>query len=136
MSATNSSGTTVLPPGVQIDSNFVNLNSQIEFTKSRPTTPLPPLVQAYFGNEILQVSVVVFIDESLSIDLISVYYDKTQETPVFYATYNAPETTASKFNAYQVNFTIEMPQQPKTIETFVWDEDPKMSRGTTTTVQP
>ncbi len=136
MSTTNSSGTPVLPPGKLIDSNFVNLNSQINFTRSRPTTPLSPLVQAYYENGVLQVCAVVFIDESLSIDKMSVYYDNSQKTPVFYTTYNAPETTASKFNAYQVNFTIDFAQQPSTIETIVWDEDPTMSRGTTTTVQP
>lgn len=136
MSTANSSSTPVLPPGELIDSNFVNLNSQITFTKARPTTPLSPLVQAYFENENLQVCAVVFIDASLSIDAISVYYDNTQRTPVFYTTYNAPETTASKFNAYQVNFTINLTEQPATIETIVWDEDPTMSRGTTTTVQP
>lgn len=136
MSTTNSSGTPVLPPGEKIDSNFVNLNSQINFTRPRPITPLSPLVQAYYENGVLQVCAVIFIDESLSIEEISVYYDNTQETPVFYTAYNAPETTASKFNAYQVNFTVDLPQQPKTIETIVWDEDPTMSRGTTTTVQP
>lgn len=136
MSTTNSSGKPTLPPGELIDSNFINLNSQINFTKSRPSTPLSPLVQTYFENEILQVCAVLFIDESLSIDEITVYYDKSQKTPVFYTTYDAPETTASKFNAYQVNFTIALTQQPPTIETIVWDEDPTMSRGTTTTVQP
>lgn len=136
MSTTNLSGTPVLPPGELIDSNFINLNSQINFTRSRPTTPLSPLVQAYYENEVLQVCAVVFIDESLSIDNISVYYDNTQKTPVFYTAYNSPETTASKFNAYQVNFTINLTEQPATIETIVWDEDPTMSRGTTTTVQP
>lgn len=136
MSTSNSSGTLVVPPGELIDSNFINLNSQINFTRSRPTTPLSPLVQAYYENEILQVCAVVFIDESLSIDKMSVYYDNSQKTPVFYTTYNAPETTATKFNAYQVNFTIDLAQQPATIETIVWDEDPTMSRGTTTTVQP
>jgi hypothetical protein len=35
-----------------------------------------------------------------------------------------------------VNFTIELANKPEVIETFVWDEDPINSRGTTTTVQP
>jgi len=38
--------------------------------------------------------------------------------------------------SYQVNFKIEIASKPEVIETFVWDEDPRMSRGTTTTVQP
>lgn len=134
MSTTNSSGT-IVPPGVKISSNFICLNSEIEFTRPRPTEPLPPLVQAFYENGTLEVSAVAFIDASEKIESIVVYYDDSQDVPRFYLTYNAPETEASKFIGYQVNFTIEFANQPELIESFVWDEDPRTSRGTYTTVQ-
>ncbi|MBC5835877.1 hypothetical protein G6N05_05715 [Flavobacterium sp. F372] len=136
MSTTNTTGPIVTPPGVEITSDFKSLNSTIQFTKPRPTEPLPPLVQAYYENGNLEVSTVAFIDASQKIDLISVFYDDSLKTPTFYITYTAPETKASEFMGYQVNFTIELANKPEVIETFVWDEDPINSRGTTTTVQP
>lgn len=135
MTSTNSAST-IAPPGKEISSDFKSLNSVIEFTRSRSTEPLQPLVQAYYENGILQVSAVAFIDASQSIDSFSVFYDSSQKNPNFYLTYTAPETEASKFMGYQVNFTIEMQNKPEVIETFVWDEDPRTSRGTYTTVQP
>jgi len=136
MSTTNSTGTIVTPPGVEISSDFKSLNSTIQFTRPRPTEPLPPLVEAYYENGNLEVSAVAFIDASQKIQLISVFYDDSLETPTFYITYTAPETQASDFMAYQVNFKIELANKPETIESFVWDEDPRLSRGTYTTVQP
>lgn len=134
MTSTNSTSTLV-PPGKIIASDFISLNSIIGFTRPRSTEPLQPLVQAYYQNGMLEVSAVAFIDASQQIESISVYYDDSQRTPNFYITYTAPETEASEFMAYQVNFTIEVSSQPEVIETFVWDEDPRTSRGTYTTVQ-
>ncbi len=136
MSTTNSTGPIVPPPGVEISSDFKSLNSVIEFTRPRPTEPLPPLVQAYYENGVLEVSAVAFIDASQKIESISVFYDDSQDLPTFFVTYTAPETEASEFMGYQVNFTIKLSNQPELIETFVWDEDPRTSRGTYTTVQP
>lgn len=134
MNTTNSMGI-IIPPGKEISSSFTCLNSQIEFTRPRSSEPLPPLAQAFYGNGILEVSAVAFVDASESIESISVYYDDSQKMPNFYITYNAAETEASQFMAYQVNFTIELQSKPEVIETFVWDEDPRTSRGTYTTVQ-
>lgn len=136
MSTTNTTGPIVTPPGVEITSDFMTLNSVIQFKRPRPTEPLQPLVQAYYENGILEVSAVTFIDASQNIKLISVFYDDSQKKPTFYITYTAPDTKASEFMGYQVNFTIKIANKPEEIETFVWDEDPRMSRGTTTTVQP
>lgn len=136
MTSTNLTSTIIVPPGKEILSNFKSLNSVIEFTRPRPTEPLQPLVQAYYENGVLEVSAVAFIDASQKIELISVFYDNSQSMPTFYLTYTAPDTEASKFMAYQVNFTIELSSKPEVIETFVWDEDPRTSRGTYTTVQP
>lgn len=136
MSTTNTTGSIVTPPGVEISSDFKSLNSTIQFTRPRSTEPLQPLAQAYYENGNLEVSTVAFINASQKIQSISVFYDDSQETPTFYITYTAPETKASEFMGYQVNFTIELANKPEVIETFVWDEDPLNSRGTTTTVQP
>lgn len=127
---------TLVPPGKKINSNFKSLNSTIGFTRARSNEPLQPLAQAYYENGQLQVSAVAFIDVAQDIETIEVYYDNSQKQPTFYITYTAPETGASEFMAYQVNFTIELPSQPDVIESFVWDEDPRTSRGTYTTVQP
>jgi hypothetical protein len=135
MSTTNTTGPIIQPPGVEISSEFKSLNSVIQFTRPRPSEPLQPLVQASFQDGILEVSSVAFIDVNQKIDSISVYYDDSQKLPAFFLTYTAPETKASEFMAYQVNFKIELPAKPEEIETFVWDEDPRTSRGTYTTVQ-
>ena len=49
----------------------------MNFTRPRPTEPLPPLVQAYYENGTLEVSAVAFIDASQknTIESIIVYYD-------------------------------------------------------------
>lgn len=135
MTSTNSTSTVIVPPGKEISSNFKSLDSVIEFTRARSTEPLQPLVQAYYENGILEVSAVAFIDASQNIESISVFYDDLQKTPTFHVTYTAPETEAAAFMGYQVNFTIELPNKPEVIETFLWDEDPRTSRGTYTTVQ-
>ena len=136
MTSTNSTGTIIVPPGKEISSSFTSLDSVIEFTRARSSEPLPPLVQAYYEDGILQVCAIAFIDASQNIEAITVFYDDLQKQPTFYVTYTAPETEASEFKGYQVNFTIELPNKPEIIETFVWDEDPRTSRGTYTTVQP
>lgn len=136
MNTSNTVSSQVEPKGTKIPSTFKSLSSQIDFIRPRSTEPLPPLAQAYYEKGSLEVCAVIYIDASQTIDAIDVYYDNTQNQPVFYTSYTAPETTASVFNAYQVNFTISLETQPETIKTYVWDEDPVGSRGTTTTVQP
>jgi hypothetical protein len=139
----NSTSNVLIPPGIVIpsESNLL-LSSQIRFVNSRPTNPLPPLVQTnyYSSAHQLQVCAVIFLDASnpnpINPESITVYYDDVNiKQPTFYITYNAPETQASVFIAYQVNFVIALGQQPGTIESIVWDIDPKASRGTITTVQ-
>lgn len=133
---TTNSVSTLVPPGKKINSDFKSLDNVIEFTRARSSEPLQPLAQAYYENGILEVSAVAFIDKSQTIESIVVYYDNSQKQPTFYITYDAPETGASEFMAYQVNFSIELQTKPEVIESFVWDEDPRTSRGTYTTVQP
>jgi len=148
MSTTNETCKDIkLPPGTTQGVMNLNINklSSINFTQPRPTTPLPPLVQAYFyeENNILEVCAVVFIDASANLvpdegsqNAINVYYEDINPTPNFFITYNAVEGSSKNFQAYQVTFTINMNSKPSDINTVVWDEDPRASRGTETTVQP
>lgn len=128
MSAKNSNS--VLPPGILISSSFSNLESQISFLRPRPTTPLQPLSQANDNDGLLQVSNVVFIDSSIKIDAFDVYYDDSGVMPTFYIVYEGPETQASEFNAYQINFELRVDPMPYEIQTVLWDKDPTTSRGT------
>ncbi|WP_130734127.1 hypothetical protein [Flavobacterium sp. J27] len=128
---------TIVPPGIQLEKvGFTKLEVNIAFPNARPSTPFPPLVQAYFESKALQVSAVVLIDANASIDAIQVYYEKNDIMPNLYVTYDAPEESSANFSAYQVNFMLDISTQPKTIQTTVWNEDPETSRGTITTVQP
>lgn len=137
----------ICPPGTTQGVNIQNIEKQsgINFTQPRPTTPLPPLVQAFFNERtnILEVCAVVFIDANANLSpdkntnqIIDVYYEDISPTPNFFITYNAVEGNSTNFQAYQVSFTIQMNSKPSNINTTVWDEDPKASRGTITTVQP
>lgn len=135
MSTTKTTENIVIPPGVKISSEFKCLDSFITFTKPRNSEPLQPLGQAYYADGLLQISTVAFIDANQKIESISVYYDDTLEIPTFYLTYDKPETEVSKFMSYQINFNIKMSDKPEMIESFVWDVDPRTSRGTYTTVQ-
>jgi hypothetical protein len=144
MSTTNSACKPVIPNGIKIPTTSVKPFSdggnptQISFLNKRPNTPLPPLVQSFYNGENLQVCAVVFINVEANIDPrnINVYWDEDVLCPNFYISYDAAEAASSIFNAYQVNFNITLKNQPSTINTVVWDEDPIGSRGTITTVQP
>lgn len=138
MSTTNSSCKPILPSITLIKSDSTEHGKTITFPNDRPITPFSPTVEAYFEEKKLQVSALVFIDAAANIESgsIKVYYNNTQETPVFYIVYDAPESQATKFSMYQVNFEIILHKKPLTIQTFLWDSDPVGSRGTTTTVQP
>jgi hypothetical protein len=137
-----------LTPGIKIDNvKFEQLKNgtsllQISFPFPRPTTPFPPLVQAtFFGlngpkTNILEVSAIAFIYAEAVIEDISVYWNSDNENPKFSIAYDAPEVAAKEFTAYQVSFSVQIPEKPAIIETIVWDIDPITSRGTETTVQP
>jgi len=135
------------PPGNIIGNSCVKWEkdgNNIMFYKERPSTPLPPLVQATFipesngsKNGILEVCAFVFIAAELSKKSpISVYYLDVKTTPNFYITYDAPEIKSAVFSSYRVTFFISLDKKPTDITTIVWNEDPDASRGTVTTVQP
>lgn len=139
----------ICPPGTTQGVNILSItklpSSSINFPQARPTTPFPPIVQAFFNkeNSILEVSAVIFIDANVILkpdenteNIINVYYQAIDPTPNFFITYNAELNASKKFKAYQVTFSINMNSKPSDIKTIVWDEDPETSRGTLTTVQP
>lgn len=132
-----STQSTMNPPGNQIATvTFNKLINEITFPNPRPSTPFPPLVQAYFQKTTLQVSAVVLIDSNATINTIQVFFDGNQLEPNLYIAYDAPEVSSANFIAYQVDFNLPLENQPKKINTVVWNEDPETSRGTITTVQP
>lgn len=140
----------VAPPG---NSNKIkNLQlfgsgSTIQFEKNRPSTPLPPLVQATFitGNGesekgTLEVCAFVFLSQSaidsLETNPLTVNWDGNELEPNFYITYNSIDQATNFFHQYKVQFNITFDKKPSKINTVVWDKDPETSRGTVTTVQP
>ncbi len=141
MNVQSTTNATLTPSGRVIPSEYHSLSNQICFTNPRPKEPLQPLVQTSFKDDSgeLQVSAVVFIDKNIAIPTsggISVNFDdRDPAQPLFHVCYNAPETDGIDFMAYQVNFTLSLSQRPPTIQTILWDIDPKGSRGTITTVQ-
>jgi len=149
MSTTNETCKDIeIPAGTKIDSTnvkftpLVNSSSpfQVTFPLPRPTTPFPPLVQATFlplnGDGSVGVTAIVFIDAQANIKNVSVYWNEDNAYPKFDIAYDSAEVESKTFNAYQVSFSVTVPVKPTLIETIVWDEDPKASRGTITTVQP
>lgn len=154
MSTENSTCTPVLPPGViNVIDSPIKAGSQITFANSRPTTPLPPLVQANLDKtgQFIMVCAIVFIDSSIPSPVSFTVYQNSIEgvngAPnqiQFYICYDYAESTATNFSAYTINFA-SLPASAaggiavkgiNTIETFSWDSDPVTSRGTETTVQP
>lgn len=135
-----SSGNLQIPPGVQVTSTNGPTTSTIEFNKPRPTTPLPPLVQADYNSNtgVLEVSAVVFIDVNAQLpsQSITVYYEDCDPAPNFYLSYDSVPASSNEFVAYNVVFSQAMDTCPPYITTVVWDEDPETSRGTETTVKP
>ncbi|MGA9637566.1 hypothetical protein [Flavobacterium sp.] len=142
---------TSTPPGVEIVDVKVIQNGQISFLNPRSKTPLPALVEASNNGDSKRISIsaVVFIDANEPAPTLSVhqlYVISSFGTPQlqFFISYDLPETEASKFQAYEVNFEATTDGLPEnvsldmihTIETFLWDTDPVASRGTVYNVAP
>ena len=136
------------PPGIIVIRNLsVNaVAAAIEFAKPRPTTPLPPLVQASFDGTDLSISAIVFINSNIPSPIeFSVYQDyciSNDGNPQlqFFISSNYTCETSRSFLPYTINFNALVPTKVplssiSSIETFSWDSDPELSRGTETTVQ-
>ncbi len=60
----------------------------------------------------------------------------TDFTPEFLLDYNCDEPQdGESFSIFEVSFEIQFSVAPRSITTFVWDQDPEGSRGTETVVQ-
>ena len=126
---------------------------EIEFEHNRPVRPLEPMVQADYNivnndgvdTVTIQVCAIVFINTSAAMCIqeygTMVYWNNNFAAPEFFIAYYALEATSKTFYAYEVNFEISHgtsdshPQIPE-ITTYLVDQDPVISSGTKTTVQP
>ena len=75
-----------LPNGTLVNNISVQVpfDKPIIFPNKRSNVPFPPIVQAYFEGDTLQVSAVVLIDAAAEIGKnISVYFDSSQNGPFF-----------------------------------------------------
>ncbi|AWG21527.1 hypothetical protein FFWV33_08280 [Flavobacterium faecale] len=137
------------PPGIELSNVKVKLSGQISFSEPRSKTPLPALIEACNNPDHSEicVSAVVFIDAAQPAPSISVnqlYVISSVGTPQlqFFISYDLPETEASNFQAYEVDFEALTEALPvgvsidmfHTIETFLSDTDPVASRGTVANV--
>jgi len=159
----DSSCTPEKPAGIQITEVKVsNLGFQINFPNPRHDKPLPPIAEVTINakNE-MEISIVVFVSEKTDLDLeeLSViqqfsYTNEQMPFANFYVCYDSVPKLCSVFNIFQLTFNAinspkgyipnktlpnDMPMpdilELKEIVSFLWDEDPKLSRGTVTTVQ-
>lgn len=140
MSATND----LPPPGVVIQTQKVNpLTGEFSFGDSSPEI-MPPITKTAWSNNNglnLEVTNVVLIDSSVSIDAsdVAIYWNNSLLLPIFYIDYSAPSDSTNNYVAYEISFSIPYPNSdyiPPRVETILWDEDPRGSRGTVTGVQP
>ena len=149
--STNNAGTQTListPPGEQVKELVFSESGKISFTNKRPNKPLQPLVEVYLdASNNIQVSTVFFIDAAitgLDANSFTIYQDYCVSdfgSPrlQFFISYDAQETDATDFQAYQISFqalpSIFSNEDITTVQTFLWDIDPITSRGTETGVQ-
>ncbi len=148
------------PAGIQLTNVKVSpLGFQMKFPNPRHDKPLPPVVEATINDrKELEISIVVFISENarISPDELCVIQDfsyTNDRVPYsnFYVCYNVVPEPSSTFNIFQLDFvanpegytpnnTLPPMRMPnildlKEIVSFLLDQDPKLSRGTVTTVQ-
>ncbi|MFI1771967.1 hypothetical protein [Thalassobellus citreus] len=140
---------TTAPPGEPISASDIivkkKLEAQISFgfvTNSSSEKPFSPLVQVSYGDSgNLQVSAVVFVAASekpnfSGINKQFVISSSGEKELDFFIIYDEPEERHKVFDAYRIDFIVENPPEDLVqIQTFLWDEDPIASRGTTTDVK-
>jgi hypothetical protein len=146
MSTTNSE---IKPPGVKVPHDSVQVEklegTTLEFAfKSSTEQPLQPLVVSKINKkEELKISAVVFIaeddngncvdPESIFVQCQKVISESGNWQLDFFIVYNAPETKAKNFQGYSVDVTIkDVPEEIEHVCAFLWDDDPRTSRGTVT----
>jgi len=138
---------TTSPPGIPVEKSNITktkLDAQISFgfiSNSSSDKPFSPLVQVSYGvTGDLQVSAVVFVATSekpnfSGVNMQSVISNSGEKQLDFFIIYDEPEERYQSFDAYRVDFFIENPPEDLVqTQTFLWDEDPISSRGTTTII--
>ena len=144
MSATND----LPPPGKLIETQSVSvLTSSFQFGDDSPEI-LPPITKVNWhgsaaqGNLSLSVSNVVLIDTNATINQnnVKIYWNDSLLLPIFYIDYDAPNNSTNDYIAYEINFSLNYGSHSENlaprVETILWDEDPRGSRGTVIDVPP
>lgn len=145
------------PPGtpVLLSDNSLTTVGTIAFNNQLDSTELlPPLVQASLNDAgVFNVSAIIYVDASIthleSFFVTGLYNLSSIGKPQFQfyisANLNAGSTNpigTTHFTGFQINFEAPTGLLPdnvtlseiRTVETFLWDKDPKTSRGTVTNV--
>lgn len=155
----------IFPPGITLSHNEqpieipVTKSGQFTF-ENNFEDPLPSLVEAKFKDGFIEVKMLFFVDSNYILtghhlvvnQLFSIsnygkpklqFFLHTNDEKVCYELQNHA-TKDGTYHAYTVNFrtntTTGIPdninlEDIKIVQSFVWDIDPKTSRGTETTVQ-
>tara|TARA_R110002050_G_scaffold184989_3_gene318782 strand:- start:12649 stop:13089 length:441 start_codon:yes stop_codon:yes gene_type:complete len=143
----NTTSLSVTPaPGIPIDESKIRiqkLDAQISFAfNSASVKPFSPLVQVSYSKAgALQVSAVVFVASSQypnfsGVNQQSVISSSGELELDLFIIYDEPEKRYQNFDAYRIDFIVENPPEGLVqVQTFLWDEDPVSSRGTTTKIK-
>ena len=97
-------------------------------------------------NVEIVINALVFLDVKIKNPNLSVYQqfngDDNEVPYSYYIAYDSDVTPSNKYNAYQLYFNLKLDDNSKLpftdiklVELFLWDEDPKTSRGMVTNVQ-
>ncbi|WP_109433992.1 hypothetical protein [Aquimarina sp. AU119] len=153
--------TPITPPGTIINPENPKIkatpllcgNEKFTFSLGSPSREqLPPLIKAVYTNTGgVAIEAMVFIDSSIPVTNFSVYQNYTTCSTgapqltlyicPFLADGNPPANPETdSYNLYPLNLGLKI-QTPngqliRSIQIFLWNEDPETSRGTVTTVPP
>ncbi|CAL2092198.1 conserved hypothetical protein [Tenacibaculum sp. 190524A05c] len=155
----------IFPPGITLSHNeqpiLIPVSKSGHFTfENNYADPLPSLIEAKFNNDHIHVKMLFFVDSNFQLEghnlvvnqLFSIsnyghpklqFFLHTNDENICSELKNNP-TTDGKYFAYTVKFKTDCTdgfpaninlEHIKIVQSFVWDIDPKTSRGTETTVQ-
>lgn len=146
MSTTNQTCTKELPTGAVLIKTIESLNKGALISPSTQTTkiPLDPILTAKYNNTLttITVNVTVYINSSDDVTSLEVYANPKitgSHTKQLYIVYDYSDVIPTDLYPYSFSFDIDSASHGhtvKTIESFLWNEDPEGSRGTETKVLP
>ncbi|CAL2104517.1 conserved protein of unknown function [Tenacibaculum sp. 190130A14a] len=155
----NSPESIIFPPGIEIDNQVKVIESGNIIFNNNFDKPLPSLVEASYDDieKSITVNVLFFVNSYQELTSVSVHqlfsisnfgHGKLQfflscaDEAQAQLLKDAP--SGFEYQAYTAEFTTRLTEgfpehidmcDIKVVQTFVWDIDPKTSRGTETTVQ-